>query len=202
LDGEFNSSAGLGEFDFPGGKVEATLQLFERSDNYDLPLSPYPNGVWARILDSPHENHKIIEEAPGAVRMEYFMRVGQNFAFDLNFRLLGNARAGNGGTALLTANFTGSLKWGGIESVTDMDGNVIPRDEWSIESESGFDYARSFDEQQVPEPSSIVLLSAALLMFAAQTRRGRDKFVSARQYGAASRPFPSAIWPRPWAGAW
>ena len=170
INGEFISNSHLGEFDFPGGQAEATLQLFERSDNYDLPLSTYPNGVWARILDVPHNNVKIVEDVPGAVRMEYFMRNGQNFAFDLNFRLLGSAQAANGGSSTLTADFTGSLKWGGIESVTDLAGNVIPRDEWFIESESGFDYARSFDEQQVPEPATIVLLSLGLCAWPRRAR--------------------------------
>jgi hypothetical protein len=60
---------------------------------------------------------------------------------------------------------------GGIESVTDVDGNVIPRDEWSIESESGFDYSRSWDEQQVPEPSNVLLLGTALCMKALRRNR-------------------------------
>ena len=145
------------------------MQVFERTDNYELPPSPYPNGAWARLNDNPPL--KIVEDVPGAVRMEYFMRVGENFAFDLNFRLLGYARAVNGGSSILTANFTGSLKWGGIESVTDLEGNVIPRDEWSIESESGFDYARSWDEQQVPEPASILLFGIALCMIALRRNR-------------------------------
>jgi hypothetical protein len=169
LDGESISNPHLGEFDLPGGQAEATLQLFERTDNYDLPPSPYSNGAWAHLYDNPPL--KIVEDVPGAVRYEYFHRVGQNSAFDFNFRLLGYTRAVNGGSSSLTADFTGSLKWGGIESVTDLAGNVIPRDEWSIESESGFDYARSWDEQQVPEPSNVLLLGTALCLGSRRIKR-------------------------------
>jgi hypothetical protein len=52
-----------------------------------------------------------------------------------------------------------SLHWGGIESVTDLDGNLIPRDQWSVISVSGFDYSKPFG---VPEPSTLLLTLAGL----------------------------------------
>jgi hypothetical protein len=50
-----------------------------------------------------------------------------------------------------------SLHWGGIEMVSDQNGNPI--DDWTITSESGFDYSKPFG---VPEPSSILLLNIML----------------------------------------
>jgi hypothetical protein len=88
--------------------------------------------------------------------------------------LTARSRAFDGGTALLTANFSSSLKWGGIESVTDLEGNPIPREDWTITSESGFDYSRPFDEQ-VPEPASLGLISLTIGLVLARSRATKKR---------------------------
>lgn len=50
--------------------------------------------------------------------------------------------------------FTGSLHWGGIQNVRNAVTNE-PILDWTITSDSGFDYSKPFS---VPEPSAIVLL--------------------------------------------
>lgn len=51
-----------------------------------------------------------------------------------------------------------SIHWGGIESVTDADTGEVYED-WTITSDSGFDYSKPF----VPEPSALVLLATAAI---------------------------------------
>jgi hypothetical protein len=70
------------------------------------------------------------------------------------------------GSVTISADVSGSLHWGGIESVTDEFGNLIT--DWTITSASGFDYSKPFG---VPEPSSVLLLS--IVLCARLSLRGR-----------------------------
>jgi hypothetical protein len=72
------------------------------------------------------------------------------------------------GTGTFSADVSGSLHWGGIQSVTDEFGNPI--NDWTITSQSGFDYSKPFS---VPEPSSLLLLLMVLCARLALARSQR-----------------------------
>jgi hypothetical protein len=95
--------------------------------------------------------------------------VDPDVSFTLGFRvtLRGEADAG-GATTIFGGDFSGSLHWGGIQSVTDLNGNPIPDGHWSIRSASGFDYSKPFS---VPEPSAFALASLGMLGIVATGRR-------------------------------
>ena len=76
-----------------------------------------------------------------------------------------NLQAAKPGGATFVANISGSLHWGGIESLTDEFGNSI--DDWTITSASGFDYSKPFG---VPEPSSVALLCFAVCLWSSRGR--------------------------------
>jgi hypothetical protein len=88
-----------------------------------------------------------------------------SYGVELNVKAL----ASTGNEAVIIGNFTGSIHWGGIQSVEDaVTGEVI--NDWTITSQSGFDYSKSF-EAQIPEPSSLMLLATALCAPLALGRR-------------------------------
>ncbi len=60
------------------------------------------------------------------------------------------------------ADYSHTLAWGGIDSVTDAS-TGLPITDWSVSSATGFDYS-----QPAPEPATFVLLGLALpgLLFA------------------------------------
>jgi hypothetical protein len=169
---EGNMAANVSPGDVNGvstfGQAHAFLEFYEDSLNSTLPDPPYggtpasPGFYYADIVEAPGSGLHIFEiESPVAIHVRHVMQNGLSYTLANRMRLHGDANAANGGSSIITANFSNSLKWGGVESVTDMLGNPIPREDWAIESESGFDYSRSFDEQ-VPEPSSLRLLTTAL----------------------------------------
>lgn len=77
-------------------------------------------------------------------------------------------------TASFGAEASRSLTWGGITGVVNAETGE-PITDWTITSESGFDYSRPF---AVPEPSSIALLLAAGLVLTCRARRGPRKRVT------------------------
>jgi hypothetical protein len=97
-----------------------------------------------------------------------------SFSVGYEVRLDGTAGAIFGSSSLgfgpglgdFTGDVSGSLHWGGIVSVKNaITGEVIT--DWTIESESGFDYSRPFG---VPEPSSAALVSFGLLLWLSHNR--------------------------------
>jgi len=97
------------------------------------------------------------------------LRLEANAHFEFNDTSF-NASVSGSGSAI--AAFQNSLVWGGIDSVTDpITGQPIQG--WSVVSRSGADYSKSFE---VPEPSSVVLLSFVLcpLLGRARTRGWRS----------------------------
>lgn len=68
----------------------------------------------------------------------------------------------------IEGDFHGSIHWGGIVSVQNADTGELITD-WTVTSQSGFDYSKSF-EQQVPEPASIALLGFALCLWLRRAR--------------------------------
>lgn len=103
---------------------------------------------------------------------------------DLSMRLSGSvyvsavtADLGPGGRAGAYGYYDlgNSLYWGGINYITDSNGNRI--DDFSVGSESGLDYKRSYipsPTNQVPEPATLLLLLSMLLGIPAIAKR-RDQ---------------------------
>ncbi len=84
------------------------------------------------------------------------------------FHLTMRAHADAPTNAGIYGDFHGSIHWGGIVSVENADtGEVIT--DWTVTSESGFDYSKPF-VPEVPEPSSIALLSTVLCLWHGRAR--------------------------------
>ncbi len=169
LEGSMGAAITGGQHNLPG-QVVHLLQFKEDSTNSTLPDPPYGNPpvYWAIQHEEPRNNVHRIELPPEIIRVRHVMNNGQSYTLAHTMQLFGNADAANGGTTAFSADFSASLKWGGVESVTDLAGNPIPSEDWSIESESGFDYSRPF---VVPEPSSVLLVAIALSALRALRRR-------------------------------
>jgi hypothetical protein len=80
------------------------------------------------------------------------------------------ATAGASAEASITGFFGGSIHWGGIESVRNAATGELLTD-WTVTSESGFDYSKPF----VPEPSSSVLLAFVLCGWLGHGRPRRQR---------------------------
>ena len=108
------------------------------------------------------------------IPFSYDVSPGDSKAIELNFDVRGGAVAGHfqnlgSGTAASTfnANFENTLEWGGITSVTRASTGE-PITDWSVTSESGFDYSQVFP---IPEPSVLILLFTAAATLALRRRR-------------------------------
>jgi hypothetical protein len=103
---------------------------------------------------------------PSSIPVSFVVRVGSPFHLTITLDALASAVADSGidpqnpGTASADsiADFSHTLSWGGITSVTDSDGNPIT--DWTVTSDSGFDYSQPFVD--VPEPSTLAFLAIAL----------------------------------------
>jgi hypothetical protein len=108
--------------------------------------------------------------------------ISRDFGFELNVSLAGYANRGNlnigyplsiqpgASESHMLSDYTHTLTWGGISSVA-VAATGEPVADWTIVSESGFDYSRPF----VPEPASSVLLTFVLCAWLLQTRRRRQQ---------------------------
>jgi hypothetical protein len=72
------------------------------------------------------------------------------------------------GSAIAIADFSHTLSWGGITSVTDAD-TGLPITDYRLTSASGFDYTHPFagpapEPASVPEPSGMALLASCLAL--------------------------------------
>ena len=106
---------------------------------------------------------------PDSITWTFVAKNGELTAMNYSATLFVKAISTSANNAAIDGRFSGSIHWGGIESVEDaITGEVI--DDWTITSQSGFDYSKSF-ENQVPEPSSLVLLASTLCARLALGRR-------------------------------
>ncbi len=151
-----------------GEESTAFMNLVIKSFGVPLPESPYGGNLWGSF-DS--EAFVDTQFPPALILLEEELLTGEPQRRGFSVELDGKAFVGfSGGTAEATARFANSLKWGGILSVHDAVTGVEVHD-YTITSASGFDYSRSFDEQQVPEPSGAIMLLAGLSVLARRWRR-------------------------------
>jgi hypothetical protein len=86
--------------------------------------------------------------------MDLFIKQPLSFETTLLLNIDGRAGATNGlsGLAYMQGEFRHTLAWGGITRVTNaLTGEPI--NDWTVASDSGFDYSRG-----IPEPASALLL--------------------------------------------
>jgi hypothetical protein len=158
LDGDLSGTA-TGK-----GTAGAFFKIFDLSTFPGLPPGPYGNNDWGDRLVAPSSTppFDISQEVPGAIRVTQTTHIGERNSIGYRLVLSGGAtsdqtRTDSAGGGAVSADVSNSLRWGGIESVTDEFGNPI--DDWTVTSESGFDFSKPFG---VPEPSSLVLVAIAL----------------------------------------
>ncbi len=75
-----------------------------------------------------------------------------------------------GGLASGNLDFSHTAAWGGITSVTDVDGDPIIG--WTVTSDTGFDYTQAY---VAPEPSTFVLFGTSAQVLLLASRRRREK---------------------------
>jgi hypothetical protein len=161
------------------GTSGASIRLLLRDLNAQatLPGSPYADrGNWGSAQHFPGGG-PLIFPIPTKIPLRRSVTASQPFTLGYEMKLEGSAEANfisnisaGSGEASFFGDVSGSLHWGGIESVTDDNGN--PVDDWTIESDSGFDYSKPFG---VPEPSSIALAAIALGVIQVRLRRRVDR---------------------------
>jgi hypothetical protein len=123
------------------------------------------------------EGESFEDSVSDVVLFSFDVSAGQAKAIALQLSLLGgiqfaganfSVQQGAHASADFGGDFTGSLNWGGITSVTNARTGQ-PLANWTVASKSGFDYTQVFPP--VPEPSSAALVLAALAAFTSQRRR-------------------------------
>ena len=102
---------------------------------------------------------------PERIPVRFLYEIGKPFSIDLTLSLHSDGTSLSGFADKTNvfmetqADYTHTLSWGGITQVTDhQTGQVI--NNWTISSESGFDYSQPFP---VPEPTTATLLLLGML---------------------------------------
>jgi hypothetical protein len=147
------------------GAASVEFDLVDLGEIPTLPPDPYPNfHLWGFAASNARTNTFILNDVPAVnIPMTLTVLNGLEVALGYRMELRGAAEADNGllgsGLGNFEGDVSGSLHWGGITSIMDGLGRPIPRDQWLITSESGFDYTQPFG---VPEPPSMALLTTVL----------------------------------------
>jgi len=111
-----------------------------------------------------------LELPPESIDVQHLVVNGEPYTIGFGLSVGGEARAGFTILAVINADYSRTLNWGGITSVVDMaTGEEVQG--WTVSSASGFDYSKPFG---VPEPSSILLLASGLCARLALGRRRRS----------------------------
>lgn len=95
---------------------------------------------------------------------------GQEVELAVALRTSADAQIFDFGSVESSANFIGTLAWGGFSEVRDAQGALIPASAFQVVSDSGTDWARA-----VPEPSTGLLLAAGFVALAETRRRLRQR---------------------------
>lgn len=154
--------------------IYGSFRIEDLSGSAGFPAAPYEGGTWGQI-HALGGSQDVNDMVPGKI---HYTRQVRNSLFNpigFRFSLFGTAEsdtvngtsAATAGNAAITADASHSLRWGGIESVTDEFGNPVT--DWTFIGENGFDFSKPFP---VPEPTGIVTALGALLLTCSQ-RVGR-----------------------------
>lgn len=101
------------------------------------------------------------------IEVTFLITNGVPYRLALDLDIFGDVMAERDQIADFDADFQHTLLWGGIESVRDATTGA-PITDWTITSDSGFDYSKPAD---VPEPSSLTLFVCAVGFCGAQRWR-------------------------------
>jgi hypothetical protein len=151
---------------FGDANANGIFTLHDNNLTSSLPADPYPDfHAWGFIVEAPAAGVHIVDQIPGGFRITKTILNKQFFTLGFGMDLRGQvvtSRSTLGsqlpGSAAFSGDIMHSIRWGGIDSITDASGNEIPRNQWSFISDSGFDYSQPFS---VPEPTSIILATIA-----------------------------------------
>ena len=165
------------------GASQITVQLVGTGLPTDFHLAPFGGAVAAGA--KAEQNYptgpsvSVNVEIPTIIPVTFTAHVGaltpiqylmdmQGFAQSSVFR---NSAANLFGSSEILGNYSNSLSWGGITSVTDSAGNLIS--DFTALGDDGFNYRNAFapTATEVPEPASFVLLLSGGLATLARRRR-------------------------------
>jgi hypothetical protein len=161
-----------------GGAAKFRLRDFD-ANHPSLPPAPIPSGfplslgpdLWGYVQKDSTHSADIDLQPPTVIPSSRVCNTGLTCTVGYVMEVLGYGRTSPNGFEVTDASFSNTLTWGGITSVRDaLTGE--PVEDWTITSESGFDYSKSY-EQQVPEPSSLGLIVALIGTPLARRRRHR-----------------------------
>jgi hypothetical protein len=149
------------------GTAEADIRLALSGSG--VPPGPYAGGYWGRVYrDISNPNNDIGDLPGGAIPLAIPMPNGEFVGFNYTMFVTGQMRISNQagfvapgfGTTdcFFAANFGQSLRWGGVSGVIDTETGQ-PVTDWTITSESGFDYS-----QPVPEPATLAIAALGGLL--------------------------------------
>lgn len=173
LEGDLN-----GVISGENASIFGSFRIEDLSGFPGLPAAPYDGGTWGLI----HAVNGVpeVNEVPAAIRLTRQMRNNALNPIGFRFSLFGLAQSdtttnltieAKAGNALVTADASHSLRWGGIESVIDEFGNPVT--DWTFIGANGFDFSKPFP---VPEPTGGVTAFGALLLLCCRRigRRSAD----------------------------
>jgi len=169
MDGDLTASA--------TGAAQANVSFVLTNAEGSRLILPDPP-VTGIAQEIPSLDFHVLEEIPGAFRVELSgasgpftigLSIALNGAADSNLSL--NEQDWTDDVASYSGEVSRSLTWGGLEGVFDLfTGEKL--DDWTIESDSGFDYSKPFG---APEPSGIALAATALGVMQMRFRRRVDR---------------------------
>ena len=160
-------------FSSPAGNANTAVQISGTSIT-----GPHGNDVWAgstfgvnldppNFFDSDKDNIPDSFIVPVVLAGPMGQRTFQDFKITLSGSALASVLEPNFLTSTAAATYGQTLTWNGISSVEDATtGEVI--NDWSLISDSGFDYAKPFG---VPEPSTFVLVVSSFCVLGLVRRR-------------------------------
>jgi hypothetical protein len=159
LDGKFDVS-----LDNPGN---ATFGL--KLDATGLGTSPY--GVYWAYFQEDAADHSFDhnEEPPNVVPITTTIQNGAFESVYFNMTLSGDVSIGGDSGGSYHADFSHTLRWGGIDSVTD-DDTGLPVTGWTLTADSGADY---YHAVPVPEPLAAPVGAVAGVWALLRRRRRR-----------------------------